>query len=615
MANNEKIPYFCRVVLQNFPFIEEDFDALTTYQLISKVVEYLNKVIKSQNTLVDNVNNLSSAFQQLHDYVEHYFENLDVQEEINNKLDQMAEDGTLQEIITAYIQANVAWTFDTVADMKLSENLIAGSYARTLGFYAVGDGGGSIYKISDTGTANEMDVIAVGNLYANLIHEPNYINAVAVGCKVDDNTVDNATIINGMITKFNILTLYFPSGEYFIKKPIVITHGNVVLKGDIKRTRITKTTADGVDITIETSKGTTYNLNNYDMNIYIGKATSDASTVARVHIDNLGIKCYDPTDTSYGIVTIGSGYTQLNNLNLQDYNTAILSDDSFALNIKGIEALTFGGNRNAVKIVDSTAVYISDSYLNAGNFSVLAMGSRVYADNIACDAHGVVYNIQDSYYSMINSRCETYATIMSTDNSQVNINNCDLEGHGLSFNYMGQINHNSVVNIDNTNFRYRVYEGEPPASIHGFYVENSSVCNVKAIYNIQDGVTVNDGTATAGQLYVVKLNTNGIKGALTNETGFSNTNAIYSHDGYVDVYLLVVATNALTANTSTKVATLSRVPLPTSTVRFNAFSSASNAYTATNPCYVSINTSGEISITAPESDQKYFNMCFKYKIS
>lgn len=193
MANNKKIPYFCRVVLQNFPFIEEDFDALTTYQLISKVVEYLNKVIKSQNTLVDNVNDLNLAFQQLHDYVENYFENLDVQEEINNKLDEMAEAGTLQEIITAYIQANVAWCFDTVADMKAATNLVAGSYAQTLGFYTINDGGGATYYITDSGTADEMQVIAVGDLYANLVL-PGVITPEMLGAKGDNTTDDTAPL-------------------------------------------------------------------------------------------------------------------------------------------------------------------------------------------------------------------------------------------------------------------------------------------------------------------------------------------------------------------------------------------------------------------------------------
>lgn len=42
------------------------------------------------------------AFQDLHDYVMNYFDNLDVQEEINNKLDQMAADGTLDALLLPY---------------------------------------------------------------------------------------------------------------------------------------------------------------------------------------------------------------------------------------------------------------------------------------------------------------------------------------------------------------------------------------------------------------------------------------------------------------------------------------------------------------------------------
>jgi hypothetical protein len=130
-------------------------------------------------------------FNQLHDYVHDYFDNLDVQEEINNKLDDMVEQGTLQEIITTYIQSNVAWVFDTVADMKLATNLVDGSYAQTLGFYSVNDGGGGLYKITATGTANEMDVIAIGStLYANLITDDT-VNILQLGAKANDENYDN----------------------------------------------------------------------------------------------------------------------------------------------------------------------------------------------------------------------------------------------------------------------------------------------------------------------------------------------------------------------------------------------------------------------------------------
>ena len=102
MSCNTHIPKFRRFVLQNFPFIEEDFDALTDYALICKVVEYLNKVIDQSNSTTQQVSTLTDAFNQLNDFVENYFDNLDVQEEINNKLDEMAEDGTLMQLIEEY---------------------------------------------------------------------------------------------------------------------------------------------------------------------------------------------------------------------------------------------------------------------------------------------------------------------------------------------------------------------------------------------------------------------------------------------------------------------------------------------------------------------------------
>lgn len=118
MSWNTHIPKFRRFVLQNFPFIEEDFDALTDYALICKVVEYLNNVITSQNLLISEVesfetamttdfNNLSDAFDQLQSFVDHYFDNLDVQQEINNKLDGLVADGTLEMLIGAYIQPRI----------------------------------------------------------------------------------------------------------------------------------------------------------------------------------------------------------------------------------------------------------------------------------------------------------------------------------------------------------------------------------------------------------------------------------------------------------------------------------------------------------------------------
>ena len=87
-------------VLQNFPFIEADFDAVTNYQLLCKVVEYLNKVIANNNTQNNNISQLEHNFITLYEYVNNYFNNLDVQEEINKKIDDLITTGEFNSFLS-----------------------------------------------------------------------------------------------------------------------------------------------------------------------------------------------------------------------------------------------------------------------------------------------------------------------------------------------------------------------------------------------------------------------------------------------------------------------------------------------------------------------------------
>lgn len=162
------VPPFVTFVTSAVPMVFDN--SMSYYEALCALWKWL------QDDVIDVINNNASVTEQyitltneLQEFVENYFDNLDVQEEINNKLDAMVEAGTLQEIITSYLQANVTWTFDTVADMKLATNLVDGSFARTLGFHSIDDGGGATYKITNSGTANEMDVISVDSLYATLV--------------------------------------------------------------------------------------------------------------------------------------------------------------------------------------------------------------------------------------------------------------------------------------------------------------------------------------------------------------------------------------------------------------------------------------------------------------
>lgn len=169
----KKICPFKWYVLQNFPFIEADFDSITYYQLLCKLAEEINKVINSNNSIGQQTEILTNAFNELQDYINHYFDTLNIQEEINNKLDEMAENGQLADIIAQYLQLAGVLAFDTVADMKIAENLTNGSIVRTLGYSNIQDTNGAFYKIRNvlnTDVIDDINIIALTN-FNNLVAE------------------------------------------------------------------------------------------------------------------------------------------------------------------------------------------------------------------------------------------------------------------------------------------------------------------------------------------------------------------------------------------------------------------------------------------------------------
>lgn len=90
--------YWCQKVL---PLVYDD--SLSYYELLNKVVVYLNNTIEDVSKAEGNIDSLLTAYTQLQNYVNDYFDNLDVQEEINHKLDEMAENGELSDLLEPFI--------------------------------------------------------------------------------------------------------------------------------------------------------------------------------------------------------------------------------------------------------------------------------------------------------------------------------------------------------------------------------------------------------------------------------------------------------------------------------------------------------------------------------
>lgn len=214
------VPPFVKFVASAVPMVFDN--SLSYYEALCalwKYIQGMTDVINNNATLEEEY---IVKFNELKTFVDEYFDNLDVQEEINNKLDQMAEDGTLQEIITAYIQANTAWCFDSVAAMKTAENFINGSYAHTYGYHSVNDGGGAFYKIrtvTNEDVVDESFIIALADetLVAELIHD-DFVNVKQLGLYGDDTHDDSAKLASLM----SYAKLFFPQGTYKLSNSLTI---------------------------------------------------------------------------------------------------------------------------------------------------------------------------------------------------------------------------------------------------------------------------------------------------------------------------------------------------------------------------------------------------------
>ena len=155
--------------------IPATFDESLSYQ---QALFALNGYIK--NTVVPVINEnakiteqQTKVIEELEDYVNHYFDNLDVQDEINNKLDEMAESGELADIISIYLNSTALLSFDTVSDMKGADNLREGSNIKTDGYSTYSDGKGDFYRVrtlTSGDTIDEVNIIALTN-YPTLIAE------------------------------------------------------------------------------------------------------------------------------------------------------------------------------------------------------------------------------------------------------------------------------------------------------------------------------------------------------------------------------------------------------------------------------------------------------------
>lgn len=137
----------------------------------------------------------------------------------------------------------------TTSEMKDMTNLAAGMTVTTLGYDLENDSGEAMFIITNepSDTANDMDIIAIGDVYAEMIQERSGINVKALGC--NDSTNDCTPYFDRALdlavsTGYKV---YIPAGEYHFKSQLQLFREHIVVEGSSYYT--TKLIYDGDAIT------------------------------------------------------------------------------------------------------------------------------------------------------------------------------------------------------------------------------------------------------------------------------------------------------------------------------------------------------------------------------
>ena len=413
------LPPFKHVIMTIGELPTSYVETMTYYEMLVWFTNYLGKtVIPAINENGEAVIELQELFVKLQTYVNDYFDNLDVQEEINNKLDDMAESGQLTDIIAQYLGLAGMIAFNSVADMKLAENLVNGSKCTTLGYASPNDGGNATYTVryvTNDDVVNDATIIALYDdlLVAELIEEPE-MNVEVLG--INKNSSSNYNRLSLFVDKG--MTILFTKGEYT---------GNIVIDGNLN--------IKFIDSELDADSGVGANISNAENCEYILNVKNASNGVQINTSHDLKIKAICDTCSQHGIY-VNDSDNIICDIDVKDCGSCgflcnPLTKDCNNLYIKGIATNT-GLTSNV-----SPAIYFAsgDTYIiknstveckcyNSGYGGIFPFGDNNTCVNCLVDTTGVVTPAGA-------------AGIWVHDSKDIKIINCFLtksKRHGISVN-------------------------------------------------------------------------------------------------------------------------------------------------------------------------------------
>jgi len=277
--------------------------------------------------------------------------------------------------------------FDTVADMKLSEDLSDGEFVETYGFYAKGDGGGAKYKVrilTGADTVNEMSLIALSddNLVAELMVKDD-IRMSQLGASTSNP--DSSAVLVYALSEYNKICI---DNEYKFTTGITITSGDKEIYGYKQTIQwngsgafITITNTNRINIHSVYIKCLNTNIGiSFDSTLAGGGCADCVMSDITIYQANKGIVTTYMWDCSFNDVRIQSCIQPLelgNQTNAIAFNSCRFVSFSSRITLTNCENIEFNncdisnysGEETCIRLYQSSLLLINCYYENIGSYT------------------------------------------------------------------------------------------------------------------------------------------------------------------------------------------------------------------------------------------------------
>lgn len=238
MLNNLEKLKMCCLTIGNLP--SSYLDSMTYEEQILWLCKFINEnIIPAINNNNEQVNKLTSLVNELTNYIN----NLDLQDEVNNKIDELLENGTLEDIMIKIL--NSLKTYNNINEMINDNTLTLNQKCFSMGYNNNLDGGSSYYIITEKiENGNNLTKIDLANgLQAQMIYDKEIFIA--------DVTILNDNLINELLNNGTILK---SNDNIIVNSGIKINNNNLILKNmkfECNTNGITLITLNGNNINID----------------------------------------------------------------------------------------------------------------------------------------------------------------------------------------------------------------------------------------------------------------------------------------------------------------------------------------------------------------------------